>query len=211
MAFPQEKLKATYTIEQYLKLERHSEERHEYIDGDIYEMAGESLAHSRINMNLAGEIRAQLKGKNCEALSPNMKVRTKVLVNPKSPKGFFSYPDLTIVCGEPLFHDKFKDVLINPKVVFEVLSPSTESYDRGKKFQHYRTQIDSLTDYVLVSQDEPLVEHYIRQDDGSWKLFTYAGLKTSFAIDSVDCRLSLEEIYDRIEFQKKKTKKAKKR
>ena len=211
MAFPQEKLQTFYTAQEYLELERSSEERHEYIDGEIYEMAGESLAHSRINMNLAGEVRAQLKGKNCEALSPNMKVRTKVLFSPKSNKGFYSYPDLTVVCGEPVFHDKFKDVLLNPKVLFEVLSPSTESYDRGKKFRHYRTQIDSLTDYILVSQDTPLVEHFIRQDDGSWKLFTYAGLETSFVIESIDCRLSLEEIYDRIEFPKKKTKKSKKR
>lgn len=211
MAFPQEKLRAFYTAQEYLELERSSEERHEYIDGEIYEMAGESLAHSRINMNLAREVSLQLKGKNCEALSPNMKVRTKVLVSPKSNKGFYSYPDLTVVCGEPVFHDKFKDVLLNPKVLFEVLSPSTESYDRGKKFRHYRTQIDSLTDYILVSQDTPLVEHFIRQDDGSWKLFTYAGLETSVVIESINCRLSLEEIYDRIEFPKKKAKKSKKR
>ena len=114
-----------FTPEEYLNFERKAEFRHEYLDGEIYEMAGESLSHSRVCVNLAREVGNKLKGKNCEALSPNMKVKT-------STASLFSYPDLTIVCGEPLFHDTKKDVLVNPKVIFEVLSPSTADYDRTK-------------------------------------------------------------------------------
>ncbi|MCA1623158.1 MAG: Uma2 family endonuclease [Acidobacteria bacterium] len=123
--------KILYSPEEYLELERRAETRHEFVDGIIYAMAGESLSRSRICINLAGEIRAKLKGKNCEALSPNMKVRAES-------KGMFAYPDLSVVCGEPIFHDKQRDVLFNPKVIIEVLSPSTGRYDQTKKFFRYR-------------------------------------------------------------------------
>jgi Uma2 family endonuclease len=119
-----------YTPEEYLKLERQAETKHEYVDGLVYEMAGESLAHSQICINLAREISTQLRGKPCQALSPNMKVLT-------GEAGLFAYPDLAIVSGQPVFHDNNRDVLLNPKVIIEVLSPSTERYDRGKKFMRY--------------------------------------------------------------------------
>ncbi len=131
--------RSTYTIEEYLRLERASEERHEYIDGQIYAMAGESLAHSRICVTLAAEIRAQLKGKPCEALSSNMKVRSGPTIKRDSVAGLFSYADLVVVCGRPRFHDEHQDVLINPTAIFEVLSPTTEAFDRGDKFLRYRT------------------------------------------------------------------------
>ncbi len=131
MGLAELKAKTLSTPEDYLTFERESDTRHEFLDGEIYAMAGESLPHSRICVNLSGEVRQQLKGKRCEALSSNMKVRT-------SSASLFAYPDLTIVCGEPLFHDRKKDVLTNPKVIFEVLSPSTAEYDRTMKFQRYR-------------------------------------------------------------------------
>lgn len=125
------KIAEIYTPEEYLEFERNAAERHEFVDGYLAEMAGESLSHSRICVNINREVSNGLLGKKCEALSPNMKVRT-------SDASLFSYPDLTIVCGEPQFHDCKKDVIVNPKVIFEVLSPATEKYDRTLKFQRYR-------------------------------------------------------------------------
>ena len=180
------------TPEDYLTFEREADTRHEFLDGAIYAMAGESLPHSRICVNLSGEVRQQLKGKRCEALSPNMKVRT-------SSASLFAYPDLTIVCGEPLFHDVKKDALTNPQVIFEVLSPSTADYDRTTKFQRYRMGNETLTDYILVSQDKPFVEHFIKQADGKWLYQSYGSIDDFLKIETVDCDLSLREIYDRVE------------
>jgi len=183
-----------FTPEDYLEFERNSDSRHEFVDGEIFAMAGESLSHSRICMNLARETGNALKGKSCEALSPNMKVRT-------TSASLFSYPDLTIVCGEPLFHDTKKDVLINPQVIFEVLSPSTAEYDRTVKFQKYRMGNETLTDYILVSQDKPFVEHFRKQPDNRWIYQSYSEIDDNLKIETIDCELSLREIYDRVEFE----------
>lgn len=182
-----------FSPEEYLAFERGTDARHEYLDGHVYAMAGESIEHSRICVNVAGELRARLKGRPCEVLSPNMKVVT-------SPTGLFSYPDVVVVCGEPQFYDERRDILTNPTVVFEVLSPSTEAYDRGEKFLRYRTQIEALREYVLVSQHRPLVEHYVRQPDGSWSYSSASDLPGAIDLPSIDCRLPLSEIYDRIIF-----------
>lgn len=179
--------------EEYLEAERASDERHEYLDGRVYAMAGESIPHSQICINLGGEARSKLKGSPCQPLSPNMKVRT-------SNASLFAYPDLTIVCGEPEVHDSKKDVLINPKVIFEVLSPSTEKYDRTTKFARFRMGNETLTDYILVSQDKPFVEHFSKQADGEWIYRSFNRLSDSFGISSVECSLSLSEIYDRVAF-----------
>ena len=112
----------------------------------------------------------------------------------------FSYPDVVAVCGEPQFYDERRDILTNPTVVFEVLSPSTEAYDRGEKFLRYRTQLEALREYVLVSQHRPLVEHYVRQPDGSWSYSSANSLDEVVDLISIDCRLPLPEIYDRIVF-----------
>jgi Uma2 family endonuclease len=183
-----------WTAEEYLNFERESNDRHEFLDGYIFKMAGESIAHSRICVNLTTEISLNLRGKSCEALSPNMKVRT-------STASLFSYPDLTIVCGEPQFHDTKKDVLINPRVIFEVLSPSTEKYDRGVKFSRYRMGNETLTDYVLVAQETSLVEHYQRQSDGRWVYLSYNYLDDIFKLDELDFEIPLEIIYDRVGIQ----------
>lgn len=194
MGLAKVKAATLFTPEDYLIFERESRSRHEYLDGEIYAMAGESLSHSRVCMNLAREAGNKLKGKPCEALSPNMKVRT-------SNASLFSYPDLTIVCGEPQFHDIKKDVLTNPRVVFEVLSPSTAEYDRTTKFQRYRMGNETLTDYILISQDKCFVEQFTKQADNNWIYRSHAALEDNLKIESIECELSLIEIYDRVELQ----------
>lgn len=183
---------AVLSPDEYLEIERASDTRHEYVDGEIYAMAGESLAHSQICINIAGEIRRALKRSRCQALSPNMKVRAET-------RGMFAYPDLSIVCGEPVFHDLQRDVLLNPKVIIEVLSPSTQRYDQTKKFFRYRKEIPSLTDYILIYQDTAFIEHHEKQSDGRWVHNAFDGLDDTFRIPSVGCEIPVSEIYDRVD------------
>lgn len=183
---------SVFTAEQYLDLERHSEIRHEFLDGTVYAMSGASRAHSAICFNLAGCLQPHLRGTPCAGYTSDMKVRA-------GDASLYAYPDLTVVCGEPLLHDDHGDVLLNPVVIFEVLSRSTEAYDRGEKFERYKT-IETLTDYVLVSQDRARLEHFSRQPDGTWSLTEVSGLESSLDVASVNCRLPLAEVYDRIEF-----------
>jgi Uma2 family endonuclease len=138
------------TAEEYLALERQSDERHQCVDGHIHAMAGESLEHSTIRFNLAVILGNQLRGKNCRGLSPNMKIRSGPSQK-NNRSGMFSYADATVVCGDPRFHDEHRDVLLNPAVIIEVLSPSTEAFDRGDKFLRYRTHLETLSDYVTES------------------------------------------------------------
>lgn len=187
---------AYFTPEDYLYLERQSEIRHEYLDGHVYAMAGESPNHNIICFNLSVVVGSQLRNKPCRGFSPNMKVRT-------DPGDLFSYPDLTVVCGEPVYHDKRGDVLLNPTVVFEVLSPSTEKYDRGEKFIRYKENISSLENYVLVSQSEAKIELDTKQVNGEWNKTEVSGLKNELHIASIDCRIPLEEVYLNITFQEK--------
>src|SRR4029453_17375077 len=190
-----------YTVTEYLAFERSADERHEYLDGHLYAMAGESLNHGIICTNLVMALGAQLRGTPFLLLSKDMKVRSSPLPQtPRFRKGLFSYPDLVIVCGEPLFHDVNRDVLLNPKVIIEVLSPSTEAFDRGGKFLRYQTWNPTLTDYVLVSQEAPIMEHFIRRDDGSWSYYMYQGIEWQASLASVGCTLRLADVYDRIVF-----------
>ena len=191
-----------YSEEEYLALERSSEERHEYLDGEIYLMAGESPAHGTICTNLTIEVGSQLKRTPCRAFSKDTKVRSGPIPKSRySAEGLYSFPDLVVVCGEMQFLDEHRDVLINPTVIIEVLSPSTEAFDRGEKFLRYRTYLPSLTDYVLVAQNRPLVEHFIRQADGKWLLAaTATDLAESVSIASIGCVLRLSELYDRVVF-----------
>jgi Uma2 family endonuclease len=197
MALPIERL--LYTVEQYLEMERASEERHEYIDGYVYKMAGESPEHSAINANLIATLVAQLRGKPCRAFSPNMKIRSRPFFKEqKTNKGMFSYADVSVVCGEPQYHDKFKDVLLNPIVIIEILSESTGEFDRCEKFIRYRTRIPTLQD-VLVLQTLPPIQVYSRHPDG-WLMTDAVGLENSIRIPSIDCHLSMSEVYERVEF-----------
>jgi Uma2 family endonuclease len=189
------------TVEEYLATERESEERHLYLDGYIYAMAGESPEHADICTNLVGELRAQLRGTPCRVRSKDTKVRSGP--DPRSRrtrKGLFSYPDVVVICGEPQYQDEHRDVVLNPRVIIEVLSESTEAFDRGEKWLRYQTWSPMLTDYLLVSQSGPVIEHYVRQADGGWFYYVYRGLGQSFAIASIACTLRLAEVYDRIVF-----------
>jgi Uncharacterized protein conserved in cyanobacteria len=189
-----------YTIEEYLAIERQSEDRYEYIDGRIFAMAGESGAHADISMNLAIIIGSQLRDSPCRARAKDTKVHSGPTPRPGSTKGLFSYPDVVVICGEPKYHDKHQDVVMNPTVIIEVLSESTESFDRGEKFQRYRMWNPTLSDYVLVSQTQPVIERYVRQADGSWLLYSYSDLEQRLFINSINCELHLPDVYERVVF-----------
>ncbi|MCY7376588.1 MAG: Uma2 family endonuclease [Pyrinomonadaceae bacterium] len=199
------KARIDYTVDEYLAMERAAVERHEYIDGEVYRMAGESDEHGDISVNLILIFGNQLRGRDCRVRTKDAKVKSGGFAQAvgKSTKGMFSYPDLVVVCGEVKYHDKKKDVILNPKAIIEVLSGSTEVFDRNDKFIRYNMFNETLTDYVLVSQEKPQVEHFIRQDDNSWKQYTFIGLDKVCRIESIECRFDLKEVYDRIKFSKK--------
>ncbi|MDQ3928343.1 MAG: Uma2 family endonuclease [Chloroflexota bacterium] len=183
-----------YTPEEYLALERRAEYKSEYINGRIYAMSGASREHNLIAGNIFAEIRTQLKGKPCEVYVSDMRVKV-------SATGMYTYPDVVAICGEPRFEDRQVDTLTNPTMIVEVLSPSTEGYDRGEKFAHYRRLL-SLRDYVLVAQDKMRVEHFVRLDDtsGQWVLTEIGDPAGILHLSSIGCELSLRDIYDRVEF-----------
>src|SRR5215831_18025888 len=172
-----------FTVEEYLAFERASDERHEYLDGVIYAMAGESPDHGRICVNLVATLVARLRGSNCEVFSKD----TKVCCGPyraHTREGLYTYPDLVVVCGAMQFHSQAEDVLVNPQVIVEVLSPSTEAFDRGEKFHRYRHWLPTLTDYVLVGQDRPVIDHYHR-DDGLWMLQTLESMEACLDLETI--------------------------
>lgn len=181
-----------YTIDEYLQLERRADSKSEYFNGAIYAMAGSNPEHSAITANVIIALGIQLRGGQCQVFSSDLKVATE-------PTGLFAYPDLSIVCGEPRFLDERRDVLINPTVLVEVLSPSTEAYDRGRKFSQYQ-RIASLTDYILIAQDGPRLDHYTRQSAGQWLLESTERLEDSIVITSLNCTLHLSEVYDWVRF-----------
>jgi len=190
-----------HTIEEYLALERDADERHEYLDGYIYVMAGESPEHADICTNLIGEMSRQLRGTPCRVRSKDTKVLSGPAVRQhRATKGLFSYPDIVVICGEPRYHDQSRDVVLNPSVIVEVISRSTEAFDRGQKFLRYQNWNPTLTDYLLVSQFEPIVEQYVRRPDSRWTYEAFRGLDQNFQIESIACRLSLADVYDRIVF-----------
>jgi Uma2 family endonuclease len=179
------------TEEQYLEIDRAAEVRSEFLDGEIIAMSGGSLRHSGLQVNLTGEVRAALRGTSCQAFSADLRVR----VSPR----MYTYPDLTVVCGKPMLADERQDILLNPTVIFEVLSPSTESYDRGVKLRHYRS-IESLQDYILVAQDQVRIEQYTRGEAHTWTLRDYQSAGETLLIESIGVSLPLARLYERIEF-----------
>jgi Uma2 family endonuclease len=195
------KLQPRYSVDEYLALERAAEERHIYLDGEIIAMAGESGEHGDISVNTVISLGTQLKGKPCRVRDKDTKVRSgPIPMKGHSRKGMFSYPDILVICGEVEYHDAYKDVILNPKVIIEVLSESTESFDRGDKFQRYQKYNPTLTDYILVSQDKPLIEHFFRKPKGGWSYDSFAGLDAEVAIASIGCTLKLADVYDRVKF-----------
>lgn len=175
--------------EEYLKLEREAEFKSEYYDGEIYAMAGATEAHNLIATQTSAELVFQLKNKPCKVYGSDMKVRAS--------KKRFHYPDVSVVCGEVKFHDKRKDIYTNPILIIEVLSDSTVVYDKGNKFLSYQL-IESLQEYVLISQDKPLIEKYVRQLDGNWLYSKVEGLKSNIVLSSINCRVRLADIYAKV-------------
>jgi Uma2 family endonuclease len=189
-----------FTVDEYLARERASLDRHEYLDGHILAMAGESDAHGIISVNVVVSLGSQLKGTPCQARTKDTKVRSGPIPMPgHGTRGLFSYPDIVVICGGPEYHDAFRDVILNPTTIVEVLSPTTEALDRGAKFLGYQTYTPSLKDYLLVSQDEAQVEHYTRQPD-TWSYRRFTGLEATVAIPSIKCTLRLADVYDRVVF-----------
>jgi Uma2 family endonuclease len=183
-------------------MERESEERHEYLDGEVYAMAGESPQHGDLCSNLVGILNPQLRGTPCRVWTKDTKVRSgPIPLRPRSMKGLFSYPDIVVVCGEPQFLDEHQDVLLNPPVIIEVLSPTTEAFDRGEKFWRYRTFNPSLTDYLVVAQHQPSIEHFTRQSGGLWVIAASVHeLGGAVELPSINCLLPLTDVYDRMSF-----------
>lgn len=186
----------SFTHEEYLAYERRAEEKHEYLDGVIYAMAGSSPEHSTITANVGEIITRQLRGTVCRPFSSDMKTRCIPLpISAKSQSGLYAYPDFIAVCGPPVYHDKQKDVLNNPKLIVEVLSPATEAYDREEKFRRYQ-QLESFTDYLLIAQDRWRVEHFAKQMDGQWIKTVVTDPSSAVVIASLNCRIPLTEVYE---------------
>jgi Uma2 family endonuclease len=193
--------KTILTEDEYLDFERAALDRHQYVDGQVFAMAGASPAHHGISANVFGSLLNQLADGPCLVWDKDVKVRSGPLPkSPKRPAGLYSYPDIVVICEEPKFLDEHQDVLLNPSVLIEVLSESTEAFDRGLKFARLQRYSPSLTDYVLISQDRPQIEHYHREKDGSWKYTSHAGLKATARIDSIKCKLKAAEVYKRVKF-----------
>lgn len=186
----QASLERYLTPEEYLALERSAETKSEYLDGDMIAMPGSSAEHNLIVANLIGELWQQLKGRPDAVYPSDLRVWIPA-------SRTYTYPDVSVVRGEPRFQDGEGDTLLNPALIIEVLSPGTESYDRGKKFEHYRS-IDSLAEYVLVSQVDRRVEQFVRQSDHSWLFTEHLNPATEVALPSIRCRFVLAEIYDKV-------------
>ena len=182
---------ALLTPEEYLARERKALTKSEYRNGQIHAMPGASRAHNLITVHVTGELYIQLRTRTCEVYPSDMRVKV-------SAAGLYTYPDIIVVCDEPRFEDSHFDTLLNPTVLIEVLSPSTAAYDRGEKFRRYQ-QLDSLCEYILISQDKVRVEHYLRQEQ-TWDLTEFHALSDVCQLVSIGCQLSLQAIYAKVQF-----------
>jgi len=180
------------TETEYLSVERAAEFKSEFFDGEMFAMAGGTPQHSRIATNLAREFGNRLERSQCVPYNSDLRIKVE-------PTGLFTYPDLSVICGPLQFAAGTEDTMVNPTVLVEVLSDSTEAYDRGKKFEHYR-QIPALKEYLVVSQKEPRIEQFVRQADGRWLLNEATGLKATLAIPSLGISLSLAEVFAKVDF-----------
>lgn len=180
------------TEAEYLAFERASESKHEYFDGEIYAMSGANQAHNLIVANVIAALRPQIRGKGCQLYPSDMWVRVPAT-------GSYAYPDVTIMCGEAQFDGDQRDVLLNPIMIIEVLSESTEAFDRGLKFQRYR-ELESLREYVLIDQHQAHIEHFTRTDSGIWQLSEASGKDSTLELVTADCELRLVEVYEDVDF-----------
>jgi Uma2 family endonuclease len=180
------------TAEQYLEIERKAEFRSEYFDGEMFAKAGSNQAHNLVVVNLMAELHRQLRSRPCQVYLVDMRVHMPTT-------GACMYPDLIAVCGESRFLDDEEDTLLNPGLLIEVLSPSTEACDRGRKFEHYRS-IESLREYLLVASDRMHADLYTRQPDGRWLLTSADKLEDSLTLESVGAQLTLADLYEKVEW-----------
>jgi Uma2 family endonuclease len=181
------------TLEDYFRLEETGENKHEYFHGAIYDMTGASYTHTTLVHNIDGQLYVQLRGKSCRAHTNDLRVKIETTM-------LYTYPDLLVICGQPQFADGRNDTVTNPTLIIEVLSPSTEGYDRGKKFQHYRT-IDTLREYLLVAQDAVRAERYVRQSANEWLLQEFTALDQMVSLESIGCALPLAAVYEDVTFE----------
>jgi Uma2 family endonuclease len=188
-----QKILTLVSPEEYLRLERQAEYKSEYLNGEIFAMSGASLQHNLIAGNIFGELRQQLKNRPCQSYVSDMRVKVRL-------NGLYTYPDVIVVCGEPHFEDDFVDTLLNPTMLVEVLSPSTERYDRIAKTSYYRS-IESLAEHLLVAQDEVRLEQYTKQPDGQWTLIQHLALDSVAHLSSLDCSLKMSDVYDKVTFE----------
>ncbi|QVL48758.1 MAG: Uma2 family endonuclease [Thiocapsa sp.] len=189
----QTQLTPEYRFEDYLAVERESiDVKHEYVAGQVFAMTGGSYEHSLIAANVTRRLGNHLDGGPCTVLTSDMRIRIETA-------DVCAYPDVSVICDAPVFHDERRDVLTNPVLIAEVLSPSTEAYDRGGKFALYR-RLPSLRHYLLIAQDQVAVDVFTRQPDGRWLLDAYADPQAEILLEALDCRLSVRELYDRVVF-----------
>jgi Uma2 family endonuclease len=177
--------------DEYLALERAAETKSDYVNGEIFAMAGASVQHVQIVLNVIDVLRSALRGRPCRVLGSDLRLKV-------SSTGLYTYPDAFVVCGELQLEDNRRDTVLNPVVIIEVLSPSTEAYDRGEKFAHYR-RLESLREYVLISQDRYRVERYVRCD-GDWTLREFSGPDARVHLESIGCDLPMADLYELVEF-----------
>ena len=180
-----------YTPEEYLKLERASDTRHEYAGSEIFEMAGGSRRHNRIATNVIRLLGNQVLERECSVYGSDMRVKIASPVK-------YTYPDIVAVCGEEFFEDENEDTLLNPMLIIEVLSKSTEGYDRGEKFEYYQT-IESFSEYVLITQEPFRVEQFVRKEQHVWTYFEFRASEDVVELNSIDCELVLRDIYHKIQ------------
>jgi Uma2 family endonuclease len=180
------------TPQEYLRFERASEIKHEFYNGEVFAMTGASRNHNLISHAVGRHLGNQLAGRACDVYQSDMRVFIPAT-------GLYTYPDVTVVCGTAQFEDKEFDTLLNPTVIIEVLSPSTEKYDRGKKFEHYRS-IPSLREYVLIAQDEARIQRFSLQND-FWVFDEAAALDATLTLTSIECTLALSDVYEKVTFE----------
>ena len=180
------------SVQAYLQQERTAEAKSEYLNGEVFAMAGASRRHNQITSNLVVSLGGQLAERDCSVLASDMKVRTAAREVDK-----YSYPDVVVACDDEQYEDEEEDVLLNPRMIIEVLSKSTEAYDRGLKFFHYQL-IPSLQDYLLVTQHYCRIEHYRRRDDKQWVYSEFHAMTDELELSGLGCRLKVADVYRRV-------------
>lgn len=183
--------KDLWTVEAYLAFERESDVKHEYFAGEIFAMAGAEPGHVDVRSNVQFSLMKQLKGRPCKVHDNDMRVKT--------PSGLYTYPGISVVCGDRHFNDDKPRTLLNPTVIVEVLSPTTEAYDRGDKFRQYRS-LPSLQEYILIASTQKQVELWARQTNDTWRITVVQDDDGSIELTSIDCTLSIADVYDGVTF-----------